>query len=243
MPENKHDIIRRLRKDILPLQGYKPQAGGPQLEVGLGRIERAFPHGVFPTGAIHDFISQDEEDLAATSGFIAGIIGRLTERGGIAVWIGPSGSTFASGPAHYGIDPGRVIFVAPVTLKKALWVMEESLRCDCFIAVVGEIPELNLVQSRRLQLVVEQSRVTGFLLRYRARQKGPVASIAQWRVTAVPTQSQGDRPGRGFPRWLVEVLKIRNRRPISCEIEWTGEQFVQIPTQADEEEGKESKTG
>jgi len=243
MPENKHDIIRRLRKDILPLRGYKPQAGGPQLEVGLGRIERAFPHGVFPTGAIHDFISQDEEDLAATSGFIAGIIGRLTERGGIAVWIGPSGSTFASGLAHYGIDPGRVIFVAPVTLKKALWVMEESLRCDCFIAVVGEIPELNFVQSRRLQLVVEQSRVTGFLLRYRARQKGPVASIAQWRVTAVPTQSQGDRPGRGFPRWLVEVLKIRNRRPISCEIEWTGEQFVQIPTQADEEEGKESKTG
>ena len=243
MPENKHDIIRQLRKDILPLQGFKSPQGSPQLEVGLGRIERAFPHGVFPTGAIHDFISQDEEDLAATSGFIAGIIGRLAEHGGIAVWIGPSGSTFASGLAHYGIDPGRVIFVSPVTLKKALWVMEESLRCDRFIAVVGEIPELNFVQSRRLQLVVEQSQVTGFLLRYRARQKGPVASIAQWRVTAVPTQSQGDRPGRGFPRWLVEVLKIRNRRPISCEIEWTGEHFVQIPTQAGEEEGKESKTG
>jgi protein ImuA len=243
MPENKHDIIRRLRKDILPLQGYKPPAGGPQLEVGLGRIERAFPHGVFPTSVIHDFISQDEEDLAATSGFIAGIIGRLTERGGIAVWIGPSGSTFASGLAHYGLDPGRVIFVASVTLKKALWVMEESLRCDRFIAVVGEIGELNFIQSRRLQLVVEQSGVTGFLIRYRPRQKGPVASVAQWRVTAVPTQSQGDRPGRGFPRWLVDVLKIRNRRPISCEIEWTGERFIQIATQADQEESKESKTG
>ncbi len=42
---------------------------------------------------------------------------------------------------------------------------------------------------------------------------------------------------------MVEVLKIRNRLPISCEIEWTGEQFVQIATQADQEEGKESKTG
>ena len=243
MPENKDDIIRQLRKDILPLQGYKPPAGGPQLEVGLGRIERAFPHGVFPTGAIHDFISWEEEDLAATSGFIAGILGRLMERSGIAVWIGPTGSTFAAGLAYYGVDPDRIIFVAPVTLRKALWVMEESLRCDRFIAVVGEIAELNFVQSRRLQLVVEQSLVTGFLLRYRPRQKSPVASVAQWRVTAVPTRSQGDRPGRGFPRWLVEVLKIRSRRPISCEIEWTGERFVQIATQADREEDKEIKTG
>jgi len=225
MPEDKHDIIRQLRQDILPLEGYKPPSGGLPSKLGLGSIEQAFPNGLIPTGAIHDFIIQDEEGLGATSAFVSAMLGRLLERGGLGVWISPLRSMFAGGLAYYGVNPDRIIFVAQAIKKKALWVMEESLRCDRFIAVVGEFSELNFVESRRLQIIVEQSGVTGFLLRYRPRQKVPIACIAQWRVTAVPTQSQGDRPGRGFPRWLVEVLKIRNRRPVSCEVEWTGESF------------------
>jgi protein ImuA len=241
MPDNKQTIVQQLRQEILPLGGFKAPVTSTPLELGLASIERAFPYGVFPTGVIHEFIAEDEEDLSATSGFLAALLGRMMERGGTAVWIGPKGTTVAEGLAYYGIDPDRFVFVAP-SRKKALWVVEESLRCDRFVAVVAEITELDFTQSRRLQLVVEQSRVTGFLVRHGARAKTPVATIAQWRVTTLPTQSQGERPGRGFPRWQVDVLRIRNRLPVSCVVEWTGSCFVSIE-ESSEQRGHGSKTG
>jgi len=224
----KQDVLRELYQEILPLQGYKAPAPGQPIDLGLGPLQAGFPNGVFPTGAMHDFITVDDEQLAATTAFLAGVLGQMMKSGGIAVWISPGGRTFAQGFAYYGVDPDRIIFVTPGTLKKALWVVDESLRCDRFIAVVAEIPDLSSFQSRRLQLVVEQSRVTGFLVRHQPRQRSSVASIAQWRVTAHPTQSQGARPGRGFPRWLVEVLRIRNRQPMACEVEWIGTRFHPI---------------
>jgi hypothetical protein len=74
MPANKHDILLELRRDILLLQGFKPPAAGA-VDVGLGEIGRAFPHGVFPTGAIHEFISSGGETAAASGGFVSGILG------------------------------------------------------------------------------------------------------------------------------------------------------------------------
>jgi protein ImuA len=228
MSEHKQNIIRELYRQILPLEGYKPAAREVSTDLGLGPIQAAFPDGIFPTGAIHDFITADQEQAAATTAFIAAILGRLMEGGGVSVWIGPPGVTNVRGLAFYGLEPHRVIFVSPPTSQKVLWTMEESLRCDRFIAVVGEIANLSFIASRRLQLAVEQSRVTGFLLRHQARLHQPVSSIAQWRITGLPTHSQGSRPGRGFPRWNVELLKVRNRQPATWEIEWTANHFTPI---------------
>jgi|GEM_PF-4043055 len=53
-------------------------------------------------------------------------------------------------------------------LKKGtdlLWCVEEALKFEGLAAVVSEIQDLSFIESRRLQLVVEKSRVTGFLLR------------------------------------------------------------------------------
>jgi len=242
MPDNKQDIIQQLRRDILPLQGYKPPSAGYEVDLGLGPIEQAFPNGAFPTGAIHDFLTLDQEQLAATTAFLAAILSRMMERGGIAVWIGADSSTFAPGLAYYNVDPDRIIFVAPTTSKTILWTLEESLRCDRFIAVLVEITDLSFVESRRLQLVVEQSRVTGFIIRHQPRRKNIVASVAQWRITALPTQSQGERPGRGFPRWHVELLKVRNRQPVACDVEWTGTHLYPIPPKQIDSRS-EGKTG
>jgi len=234
MPQ-KNDIIRELQRQILPLEGYSRPSTLPPIHLGLPSIEKCFPEGVFPTGAIHDFISADDEQDAATCAFIAAVLGRLMDGGGVAVWIGTASTVFAAGLAFFGIEPHRIIFVDPTTDQKTLWVMEESLRCDRFVAVVGEIRQLSFIASRRLQLAVEQSRVTGFLLRRRAYQNQPVASAAQWRITGIPTQSQGDRPGRGFPSWKVELLKIKNSQPFACEIEWIADKFNPVePNLSDE---------
>jgi len=35
-------------------------------------------------------------------------------------------------------------------------------------------------------------------------------------------------PGLGFPRWNIELLKVRNGQPGSWEMEWAADRFIEI---------------
>lgn len=89
MPGTKADIIARLEKEILPLQGFKTASHNNMVDAGLGKIKYAFPNHTFPLGAIHEFISKCPEDSAASSGFVAGIVSSLMQKKGASVWISP----------------------------------------------------------------------------------------------------------------------------------------------------------
>jgi len=106
--------------------------------------------------------------------------------------------------------------------------MEEALKCEGLGAVVGEMQEIGFTASRRLQLAVEQSRVTGFILRHQPRNLNSVACVARWRVSPLPSGLEEGMPGVGFPRWNVELLKIRNGKPGAWPIEWSGGVFREI---------------
>ena len=47
MVEVKKDIIAKLQKDILLMQGFKPQSLGEVDDTGLRFVQTAFPNGVF----------------------------------------------------------------------------------------------------------------------------------------------------------------------------------------------------
>ena len=228
MQGSKRDIIDQLQKDILPLQGYKPPPGGKDINMGLGPIERAFPNRRFPTGAVHEFISMEPENTAATSGFIAGLLTPLMQPGGACLWIAPSRSIFPPALAGFGVAPERIIFIQLSNQKDIAWTMEEALKCEGLAAVVGEIREVDLVTSRRLQLAVEHSRVTGLILRHRPRNMDPIACVARWQITPLASQLEDNTPGVGFPRWQVELLKVRNGSLGKWNIEWSAGRFHTI---------------
>ena len=69
--------------------------------------------------------------------------------------------------------------------------MEEALKCDGIAAVVGEIQELSFTVSRRLQLAVEQSRVTGFILRNNPRNLNTTACVTRWKITPLSKYVNG----------------------------------------------------
>jgi protein ImuA len=103
--------------------------------------------------------------------------------------------------------------------------MEEALKCDGLSAVIGEVPELSFTASRRLQLAVEKSQVTGFLIRRSVRHLNTTACVTRWKITSLPSESEDDLPGIGYPRWNVELLKVRNGKPGSWQIEWVEGKF------------------
>ena len=187
MTTTKEDIIAQLQRDILPLPGFKISLQNAFIDTKLGVISNAFPNSSFPVGAIHEFVFSQSEDFAATGGFVGRILSSLIQNGNAVIWISSSAFVFPPALRALGIAPAKIIFIQLKKEKEILWAMEEALKCTGISAVIGDMQELSFTNSRRLQLAVEQSHVTG--------------------------DPEDGMPGIGFPRWNVDLLKVRNGKP------------------------------
>jgi protein ImuA len=135
------------------------------------------------------------------------------------------------------VYPDRVIFIDVPLQKDVLWVTEEALKCEGVATVICEAKDLSFTESQRLQLAVEKSHVTGFVLRKDVKKVNRTACVTRWQIRPVRSQLKFGMPGVGLPRWQVELLKVRNGRPGSWTIEWKKQSFqtvitTQIPEQA-----------
>ncbi len=218
---SKAEIIAQLRRDILPLEGYRPVVGNDSFDAGLGFIKHAFPNATFPVATIHEFICEGAEDVSASSGFITGILAAIMKKKGVSIWITSSPTIFPPALKAFGVDPEKIIFLHLRKEKEILWAAEEALKCKGLCAVIAEIQELSFTASRRFQLAVEQSRVTGFIIRNHCKNLA-TTSIARWKITSLKTQAIASIPGVGFPHWQVELMKVRNGTIGTWQLEWTG---------------------
>ncbi len=222
MDGTKTDIINRLQRDILALEGCTSLRAGYPVRSGDLSVMDAFPYKMFPTGAVHEFITATLEDTSATAGFIAALISTFLPATGVVVWVGSRG-VFPPALKQFGIEPDRVFFLEPIKKREIQWIVEEALRCQAVSAVVASWNELSFTESRRLQLAVEKSNTTGFVIRHNPRQANPTACIARWKITSLHSSSVDDLPGVGFPRWNATLLKVRNGRAGSHIMEWAGD--------------------
>jgi len=221
----KEEIINKLRQDMIRWEGFRPPQPGASNDLGLGAVASAFPGGVFPTGAIHEFISSCPEDTAASGGFIAGLVQGLLDKGGACLWISYTRRIYPPALKLFGVNPDQVIFVDVPMQRDILWVTEEALKCEGVATVICETKALSFSDSQRLQLAVEKSHVTGFVLRKDVKKTNTTACATRWQVRPVRSQLRSGMPGVGQPRWLVELIKVRNGRPGSWTIEWKKQHF------------------
>jgi len=228
LTDEKKEMISTLRRDILLREGFKTLSASTRPITGLKTLEAAFPNGIFPVGAIHEFLSFKPEQTAACGGFIAGLLSALMKQGGICVWISAIRKIFPPALKVFGVAPDRIVFIDLQRQKDVLWATEEALKCKGIAAVIAELGELTFMQSRRLQLAVENSKVTGFILRSNQHKLCTTASTARWQITPVSSELAEDMPGVGFPRWQVDLLKVRNGKPGSWQIEWSAGRFLLI---------------
>lgn len=221
----KKNTVETLRKIILAAEGYTLKSERNRRIKGLGPLENAFPFGVFPEGAIHEFISEKAEYTAASTGFISCLLGMLMQHPGPCFWISLGKKLFPPSLVHYNIDPARIIFIQLEHPKDALWALEESLKCKFLSAVVAEITDLDLVASRRLQLAVEKSQVTCLIHRFRPKQLHSTAFSSRWRIRPIISRNENGIPGVGHPFWEVRLEKVRNGQPGYWQMGWLNGQF------------------
>jgi protein ImuA len=240
----KTDIISRLQTDILRLQGFKTSNSSP-VDFGLGTISDAFPNRTFPLGAVHEFLSNLPEDAAATGGFITALLSPMLKmNSGVIVWIGKSRTVFPPALKSFGIQPDRCIFLDLQNERDVLWAMDETLKCNAITAVICELREISFTASRRLQLAVERSNVTGFIVLNNNKKLTTTACVSRWRITSIPSKQIDGLPGVGFPTWKVELLRMRNGKVGVWHIQWKEGRFIHLDTnQAIEQLLYERKAG
>jgi protein ImuA len=146
------------------------------------------------------------------------------QKKGVSIWISTSQCIFPPALVSFGIEPDKIVFINVRSEKDKLWAMEEALKYNGLSAVVGEMQEISFTASRRLQLAVEQSRVTGFIIRNNPKNLA-TACVTRWRIKPIPSLPADELPGVGFPRWNVELLKVRNGKPGTWQLEWADGRF------------------
>lgn len=238
LPSQKTAVIQQLRQEILSPPGGAAREKRRGADTGLGLIEAAFPQSQFPLAAVHEFISVDKAGAAATAGFVCALLKHLVApaSSGPLLWVSTHKTVYPPALAFYGIAPERVVFVQARTDSEALWVIEEALKCKGLTAVVGEVRGLSFTQSRRLQLAVEGSGVTGFIHRCNPyREAETNACVTRWRIAPLPSASEDGLPGVSHPRWRVHLQKVRNGQPGVWHLEWVANRFRHIPLLASSE--------
>ncbi|WP_219909586.1 ImuA family protein [Flavobacterium magnum] len=214
-------MVKALQAKINAMQGFGKMPEEPVTD-GLMPFSSAFPGNVFPTGAIHEFISYEPVEAASTSGFISALAGSFMKPGSLCLWIAKEKMIFPPALKQFGIEPDRMIFIKVLKPKDTLWTIEEALKCEALTAVIGEVKELGFTESRRLQLAVEQSGVTAFIHRFRPFAENATACTARWKITPLASSPEEGLPGLGHSCWDVQLLKVRNGSPHSWPVTWAG---------------------
>lgn len=225
-----NDTFLRLQNEILLMQGFKTATLGAADNGGLFLIREAFPGKVFPLGVIHEFVYDSIEEKSASSGFVCGIASSIMKGGGAGAWIGAKGTVFPHAVNGFGIGPEKLFFIEPSTDKEKLWAIEEALKCTGLAVVMADIGNLGVTESRRFQLAVEKSGVTGFLLRNNT--KIASSAVTRWQIKPRRADAKKDLPGIGFPQWEVALLKVKNGKPGNWQMEWRAGSFRHISTAA-----------
>ncbi|HSB94049.1 MAG TPA: hypothetical protein VLC28_13080 [Flavitalea sp.] len=215
-----NDIIASLRKELMQAGGLKTPRREIYRNEALACMNAHFPSGHFPTSGVHEFQSPSPESMAASIGFISALNSLLFSTDAVIAWIASDAALFPPALTAFNLKPHHIICIYPQNIKERTWVIEEALKCKGLNAVIAELKGFDFTQSRRFQLAVEESGVTGFLLNSKPGAAGNNACVGRWKVNSITSNDAEGLPGVGSPTWQVELSKIRNGRKGNWQLTW-----------------------
>jgi protein ImuA len=208
------------REHAKPLMSSAAQSVWP---LGIPAIDAHLGGGLI-RAALHEIAGIDRDaELAALPAFLASqLIRRCPGRS--VIWISSATDLYGPGLQAQGLDPARLLLVQTHHDQESLWALEESARSGAVSLAIGEIDNLDLTASRRLQLAAEEKGCMILALR-RSRIAGkgekhrhPSAAMTRWLISPRPGRPIGQRPGLGHPCWRLQLWRQRNGPPGSWDI-------------------------
>lgn len=198
-------VIEQLRSRISRLTGSGRVLTGKTFPFHEPHLDAALPWGGLPAGSLHELVGH----APSITGFLAAFLARVRP-GRPILWITSEQQPYAPGLAAFGLDHRRLTIAWARRPQDRLWAFEDALRTPGFAAVIAEVGNADLTETRRLQLAAESGNGLGLLVR---RDAAPSAALTRWRVDTV----LGD--GRS-PRWSVTLERCRGGQPASWLVEF-----------------------
>ncbi|MEZ6123049.1 MAG: hypothetical protein R3C49_07725 [Planctomycetaceae bacterium] len=190
---------------------------------GFQALDRLLPDGGLPSGCVVEWISQS--DGLRTASLALSCAKNLLRRPGALAVVDAAHEFHPVSLSHLGIPLSRLLLIRPsgidltesnrsappgamksqtsVLLKETLWSLEQLARCAGISVVLAWIDRLSVTAQRRLQLAVEHSGATVFLMR-------PATALAQtsWADFRFHVQST---PNTGSSAQQLDVRLVRAR--------------------------------
>ncbi len=214
--------LQLLRRQLVQSQSHNPCR--TVVSTGLPSLDALLPHAGLPSGSLIEWISDGPGHRASSIAFRCAF-GFLQRSGGFAVVDG-CGCFNPAAVCNTGIPLSRLLVVRPQEARaggdccsagsgsrhsqlqqrhrtEALWALEQLGRCSGVQVVVAWVDRMSSTAQRRLQLAVEASGVTVFLIR-------PAAAIHQtsWADLRFHVQSAGAAKPLVF---VEDIARVRSR--------------------------------
>jgi hypothetical protein len=125
-------------------------------------------------------------------------------------WLNPPHIPYAPALERHGLDPARVMVVAPLARRETLWAMEQALRSGACAAVLGWVEHAGTPSLRRLKLAAAEGHCLGVL--FRSLQQRPQASPAHLRLELRAADGE----------CVVELLKVQGGIPGAVRLDGEG---------------------
>lgn len=192
---NQFSPLTDLRAQVARLTGISRRPAAESIPVGIPAIDALLPdRGGLSRGGFHELVG----DTGAISSLLAALLGRQKAIRHV-LWVTPSPDLYPGGLVQYGLSHHRLTIACTRQTDNRLWAMEEALKDLPGGAVVAEVEQADLTETRRLQLAAESSGSIGFLVR---RDRQPSAALTRWLVE--PARSRDLRP-----TWRLTLERVR----------------------------------
>lgn len=191
---NQLSPLSDLRSHIARLSGVSRRTAIQGIPTGVAEIDSQLPGAALARGGIHEVVG----DQGAITSFLAALLGRHQTIQHV-LWVTPQSDLYPGGLAQLGLSPRRLTVAWTRQTDNRLWAMEEALKDLPSGAVVAEVEQADLTETRRLQLAAESCGSIGFLVR---RDRQPSAALTRWLVE--PARSRDIRQ-----TWRLTLERVR----------------------------------
>lgn len=208
-------VVEQLRRQLLRSQ--VTHSTQTIVSTGYPAFDQLLPASGLPSGSVIEWIT-DEPGLRATTIALKCVAGLLKQPGALAV-VDPFNEFHAMSLEHLGIPLARLLLVRPCATTSttttsqtqrsdALWTLEQLARCPGVRVVITWVDRLSSTAQRRLQLAVEKSGVTVFLMR-------PTSALHQtsWADLRFHVQSASQT---ATDRTYMTVQLVRSKNSVRC---------------------------
>jgi protein ImuA len=224
--------LSRLRELILAIEGFpliKDKENTQkklkllnecQWGFGLSEIDGGLPWGGLAVG-LHEVQPTDYRDAGAAMAFALALIVRLAQTANkmnalhTILWCTTTkamrefGRPYGPGLSGFGVDPAHIIVVETVQAQETAWAMEEGLKSDSVLAVLGVLPSLKPGSAKRLALAAQKHETPCLAVEAHAA-PGLGPALTRWRVASGPSSaSPFDARAPGSPIWRLALERCR----------------------------------